>query len=59
MDDKRLDELEEWINGYDEPISRQSVADIFYDLRSDIEYWQGLADERKKEIEYLRKQVEE
>lgn len=37
MDKKNMDELEEWINAYDEPIDRTCVADIFYEFKSEVE----------------------
>lgn len=37
MDKEKLDDLEQWINAYDLPIDRTCVADMFYELKSELE----------------------
>jgi hypothetical protein len=50
---KKLNELEEWINAYDTPVDRACVADIFYDLKDEIEYWRAMYSGCLEECENL------
>lgn len=52
---RKLKELEEWINAHDEPVDRVCVADIFGDLKSEIEYWMSMYDGQSEECEDLMK----
>lgn len=38
----KLNELEEWIKAYDNPVDRVTLLDIFYELKDEIEYWKSM-----------------
>jgi hypothetical protein len=50
---KKLNELEEWINAYDVPVDRTCVADIFYELKDEIEYWRAMYNSCLEECDNL------